>query len=1035
MPEFAPPQLNGFHSVFSHAAVGLAITSLDGRYVYANDAFCKITGYTHEDLLKTDYLSITHPDYQPSNAELSRRLIAEEVPGFVVQKEYVKKDGAVVWVKNSVSLLRDKNGRPTGVVTICEDISERKVIQSALDESEERFRVQFKATPVPIFSWRNIGNDFILVDYNDAADRMTHHGIINLLGRRASELYVATPVVFESMDACFSEQRTIRKTGNFRLISTGEVKHLDVTFVFVSPDRVMIHTEDISERVVAEWARLEAERKFREIFENANEGIFQTTPDGRFLTANPALARILGFDSPEQLIRERTNIPAQHYVNARRREEMKRLLATHGFVQGFELEAYLRDGGRIWLSESIRAVTNATGTVLYYEGICEDITERKRAENELRAQKEILQEIFDHIPVMITLIDRDGRTKLVNQEFERTIGWTQREISQLNVDVLVECYPDEEYRDRVRDFVRTSNGKWLQWRPLTKDGRVIDTSWAVVRLSDGTSIGIGKDITQEKKNARVNAAATTISHGLSGARTPLEAARLITDIADELFGWDACSLQLYDNEKDVVQTVLAIDTINNVRTDVTKSKALRPPTASGRRILRQGAELIVRDTLEFENTSVPFGDVNRPSASIMSVPIRYGDKVIGLLSLHSYQPHIYSGTELNDLKFLADICGEALHRIRAEQSLSESEERFRQMAENMDEVIWMVDPSLEKLLYINPAYEKIWGRSVASVYERVSSFVDSVHPDDLNRVKRMLEARARGQYETTEWRIVRSDDTVRWIRTRAFPIKNSEGVTYRIAGTAEDVTEEKQAEMNLRNYSRRLMEVQETERKHIAQELHDEIGQVLTAVRLNLENLQNSCESTVLINRIKEDIRVIDDALNRVRDLSFELRPSLLDDLGLAAATRWYVNRYTKRAGINADVQIDTDITRDLLSRDVETACFRILQEALTNVARHAKARNVSVILDILNAKLVLSVKDDGIGMEAAAISDKNNHFSTLGLRGMEERALAAAGRLEMISAAAKGTEIRATFPVLHRLDNTLIPSFTDEKAEDHLQR
>jgi PAS domain S-box-containing protein len=719
----------------------MSITDLNGKYVYANDAFCKITGYTLEELVKTDFLSITHADYQASNVELARRLLAEEVPAYVIQKEYVKKGGALVWVKNSVSLLRDKDGKPSGVVTICEDISERKVIQSALEESEERFRVQFKATPVPIFSWRSIGDDFMLVDYNDAADCMTHRGIIKLLGRRASQLYVATPEVFEIMNECFKEKRTIRKAGEFKLISTGEVKQLDVSFVYVPPDRVMIHTEDITERMLAEKAKLEAERKFREIFENAHEGIFQSTPDGRFLRANPALARILGFDSPEQLIRERTNIATQHFVNAERREELKQLLATHGFVQAFELEVYLRNGERIWLSESVRTVADASGNTLYYEGITEDITERKQAENELRAQKEILQEVFDHIPVMITFVDQDGRIKLVNQEFERTIGWTQHEILEDDVDVFLQCYPSEPIRNSVRDFVKRSDGSWEQCRPLTKDGRIIDTSWAVVRLSDGSSIGIGKDI-----------------------------------------------------------------------------------------------------------------------------------------------------------------------------------------------------------------------------------------------------------------------------------------------------TEEKQAEINLRNYSRRLLDVQENERKYIAQELHDEIGQVLTAVRINLQGLQNSCESPSLNTQITDDIRVIDEALNRVRNLSFELRPSLLDDLGLAAATRWYVDRYTKRAGITADVQIDSEITNNRLSRDVETACFRILQEALTNVARHAKAQNVCVCLDAFESILQLSVKDDGCGMDVGALNTPKDHLATLGLHGMEERALVVAGRFELFSAVSQGTEIRATFPLLPQRETKPIPPFIGDRVEDRTQ-
>jgi signal transduction histidine kinase len=138
----------------------------------------------------------------------------------------------------------------------------------------------------------------------------------------------------------------------------------------------------------------------------------------------------------------------------------------------------------------------------------------------------------------------------------------------------------------------------------------------------------------------------------------------------------------------------------------------------------------------------------------------------------------------------------------------------------------------------------------------------------------------------------------------------------------------------------------------------------------------------------------------------------LLDDLGLVAATRWYVDRYAKNAGINAEVHADFENSRTRLSREVETACFRILQEALTNVARHAKAAHVVVVLTSVDSKLFLLVKDDGVGMEASALHDRENNLSTLGLRGMEERAHAVAGRFEIISGLSLGTEVRVSLPI-----------------------
>jgi signal transduction histidine kinase len=199
---------------------------------------------------------------------------------------------------------------------------------------------------------------------------------------------------------------------------------------------------------------------------------------------------------------------------------------------------------------------------------------------------------------------------------------------------------------------------------------------------------------------------------------------------------------------------------------------------------------------------------------------------------------------------------------------------------------------------------------------------------------------------------------------------------------------------------------------HIARELHDDVGQVLTAVRMNLQSLEKNVESLSSLGRVVEGIKVIDEALKRVRDLSFELRPSLLDDLGLAAATRWYVDRFAQRAGIKAEVLIDFENVHERLSREVETACFRILQEALTNVGRHARASHISVQLSALKSMLHLSVKDDGKGMEGAVLGLGADGKPTLGLRGMEERALAVAGHLEIISVAELGTDVRASFPL-----------------------
>jgi signal transduction histidine kinase len=223
-----------------------------------------------------------------------------------------------------------------------------------------------------------------------------------------------------------------------------------------------------------------------------------------------------------------------------------------------------------------------------------------------------------------------------------------------------------------------------------------------------------------------------------------------------------------------------------------------------------------------------------------------------------------------------------------------------------------------------------------------------------------------------------------------------------------DLTERKRAEAAFRNYSRLLLEAQETERQNIARELHDQIGQLLTAIRINLQNVRDSSKTAKSETLTDEGMTLVDDALGQVRDLSFQLRPSLLDDLGLIAALRWYADRYRQRTGIKTKRVIE--LAGQRLPRQLETACFRIVQEAMTNVARHGGAKKVVINLRMLNDEIFLSVKDNGCGFDSRSMNSRSFPIR-LGLRGMEERALALGGRLEIESAPGQGTEIRAYFP------------------------
>jgi PAS domain S-box-containing protein len=252
------------------------------------------------------------------------------------------------------------------------------------------------------------------------------------------------------------------------------------------------------------------------------------------------------------------------------------------------------------------------------------------------------------------------------------------------------------------------------------------------------------------------------------------------------------------------------------------------------------------------------------------------------------------------------------------------------------------------------------------------------------------------------------------------PLRDGQGAMIGAVSCLQDITERKQVEEKLQAsneklqlLSRRLVESQETERRHIARELHDEVGQTLTVAEMNLQVLMQSPQAAPLGGRLKESLQAVERVLEQVRDLSLSLRPSMLDDLGLEPALRWYTSRQAALAGLEAEFRVDA--LADRLDPVVETACFRVAQEALTNVVRHAHARAVAVEMRNQGERLHLFVRDDGVGFDVAALREQAVLGASLGLLSMEERATLTDGGLECKSAPGQGTEIHAWFPLRWR--------------------
>lgn len=244
-----------------------------------------------------------------------------------------------------------------------------------------------------------------------------------------------------------------------------------------------------------------------------------------------------------------------------------------------------------------------------------------------------------------------------------------------------------------------------------------------------------------------------------------------------------------------------------------------------------------------------------------------------------------------------------------------------------------------------------------------------------------------------------------------------------VAGVAIDISERRAAEARERRYihearelSRRLLTAQEQERRGIARELHDEVGSALTALQMQLKGMEDKLpEDSRHLSQESRDIVTV--LLKQARDMSLDLRPSVLDDLGLTAAVNWYSRERLKPAGLQVEVDAPAGLGR--LSADVESACFRVIQGAATNALRHGQAKNLSIHLAMAGMGLELIVQDDGRGFDVAAARTRANDGASLGILAMEERARLVGGEFSIGSIPGAGTTVRMTVPLYEVSEDT----------------
>jgi two-component system sensor histidine kinase UhpB len=316
---------------------------------------------------------------------------------------------------------------------------------------------------------------------------------------------------------------------------------------------------------------------------------------------------------------------------------------------------------------------------------------------------------------------------------------------------------------------------------------------------------------------------------------------------------------------------------------------------------------------------------------------------------------------------------------------------------------------------VNPLFQRMLGYTEEELL-RLTGW-DVIHADDAEPNRKLREDLFAGKREDFAWerRYVRKNGEVMWSQNTVSLIRDAAGAPQYAMALVEDITQRRFADAairanneSLQALTRRLVELQETQRRDISRELHDRVGQTLTAMRINMDMIRTRLakhDDALIRSRNNDSLELIESAFSAVENVMYELRPPMIDDYGLIAPLQWYAKKFTDRTGIRVEVRGDENWR---CGPEIELALFRIAQEALNNVARHAQARRVAIELRETGPHIVFIIEDDGVGFDREADRMENAGYGFITMR---ERAEAAGGTFAAHSGSGKGTRITVSVP------------------------
>jgi len=981
MPETLESSEQRFHIAFENANEGVCLVGTTGRFLEVNKAFCEILGFRREELLHMGINDVTHPDDIRNGEDFIAAALSGKSERGSFEKRYLDKHGNEVWVRVSTSLVRETTGQPQYFISHIQDISDRRLAEQRLIESEERFRGIFDSVNDAIFI-HDLDNGTIL-DVNQKMCQMFGYTreearLLNVedlsLGRfpynRDSALQWMKKAA-QGMEQIF-EWRSKTKSGR---LFWSEVNMRRATIG--DQERIVVSVRDIDDRKLAAAALVQSENKYHTLFNSASDSIFLMR-QGVFVDCNARTLEMFGVEAG-QILQHRPEefSPLQQRDGGSSQEQASQKIksALEGTPQLFEWQHKRLDGTLFDAEVSLNRLELSEGSPDLL-AIVRDITERKKEERALRESEERFQKVFHASPAPMSISRlRDGAYVDVNDSFLRAMEYDRKEIiGRTAVDLETWSNP-EERKEVVKILQHEGSLRNFEGQHRTKSGKIgySVVSAEVIELNGESFIlGVTLDITERKlaeealraseekfakvfKSTPAGISLTRLSDGCI-IESNAEFENLFGYSHEETIGRSSIELKMWKDPRDRDTLLQLIEDGGEI-----KDYELRLQK-------RDGSELIVR----------------------------YNGQLI----------------ELGRERFLLSAFLDVTDRKRGEDQLLQSEARYRALVENTPDIIARFDLA-GRYLFVNSAIATVsplkpsefTGKTVWEV-----GFSNEQAEERESLLQKVVET-GKGIEAELGFKTPSGNRLYEW---RGYPEFGKDGRVQSVLTMNRDITDRKRAEQDLKtsmeqlhSLTQRLEQIREEERKAISHEVHDELGQVLTALRMDLMSIKtiNPAKAIEFEEKIKGAIDLTDNAIENVQQIAARLRPGMLDYLGLLAAVEWQMEEFQKRSGVQCTLQRPE--REPSIDNERATALFRILQETLTNVARHAHAKKVKVILSESPSELTMTIADDGVGITKAQIEDPKS----LGLLGMRERLHPFQGICTIGSPPGGGTTVTVNLP------------------------